>query len=331
MSYPIVPQSFRRAQGFTLVELLVVIAIIGVLVALLLPAVQSAREAARRIQCSNNVKQIMLSMHNFHDTHLVFPPGAVRAPLGFNAITHPEPLAVHTKFNLPTTGILHGWGQFILPFMEQKPLADKYLWDQDWRSMANRQVVEAQVNSFVCPSTPNFKRWDEGTSGAFTIKAAASDYGILNKSNAATLSGAGIPMDAGTIASPDGVMEVNEILRMSDIVDGTANTFWLDECAGRPKRYRRGHKVAAGLQTGTASAFSDSNEHIIHGAVASGSPQTGPVAINATNEDEMYSFHPGGAMAGFGDGAVRFLSDSIEMKVAGALVSRNGGESVAPP
>src|SRR5262245_4228022 len=112
----------RRRQAFTLVELLVVIAIIGVLVALLLPAVQSAREAARRMQCSNNVKQVMLAMHHFHDANLVLPPGAVRGATATVA---------HTKFSLPVN-IKHGWAPFILPFMEQKPLADKYRWDLDW-------------------------------------------------------------------------------------------------------------------------------------------------------------------------------------------------------
>lgn len=301
--------SVRAARAFTLVELLVVIAIIGVLVALLLPAVQSAREAARRMQCSNNVKQIMLSMHHFHDAYLVLPPGAVRGA----SIT-----PAHSKFNVPAN-IKHGWAPFLLPFMEQKPLADKYRWDLDWTDVGNQPVVETHVKVFICPSTPEQKRFD-------TPRSSASDYGILNGVDAGGLNPLGL-IDPGTNAvSGLGVMKVNELLRMAEITDGTSNTFWLDEDAGRPKRYRRGLKLVSGTQNGNASAFSDANEHIIHGATITGSPQTGPYSINATNEDEMYSFHPAGAMAGFGDGSVRFLRENIDMKVAAGLVTRGGGE-----
>jgi prepilin-type N-terminal cleavage/methylation domain-containing protein len=301
----------KSRRAFTLVELLVVIAIIGVLVALLLPAVQSAREAARRMQCSNNVKQIMLSMHHFHDTYLVLSPGAVRG----GSLT-----PAHSKFNVPAN-IKHGWAPFILPFMEQKPLADRYRYDLDWTDAGNTQVVEVHLKVFICPSTPEQKRVD-------TAKSAASDYGILNGCDVTGLNPLGL-LDPGTAAvSGHGVMKVNEMIRFAEITDGLSNTFWLDECAGRPKRYRRGLKLVSGLQSGNASAYSDANEHIIHGATPTGSPQTGPFAINATNEDEMYAFHPAGAMAGFGDGSVRFLMETIDMKIAAAMVTRGGGESV---
>jgi prepilin-type N-terminal cleavage/methylation domain-containing protein len=307
-----------RRRGFTLVELLVVIAIIGVLVALLLPAVQAAREAARRMQCSNNVKQIMLSMHHFHDAYLVLPPGAVRP-----SATTP----VHDKFSIPRTTVTHGWAAFLLPFMEQRPLADKYRWDLDWKDMGNRQVTEPHLKVFICPSTPDGKRLDTQSS----ISASASDYGIVNGINGGPLNTGGW-IDTGSFNAPEGVMKVNELLRFAEISDGTSNTFWLDECAGRPKRYRRGQKLVAGLQTSlNASAFSESNEHIIHGAVMAGSPQNGPYAINATNEDEMYSFHPAGMLAGFGDGSIRFLQENIEMRVAAALNTRAGGETVKEP
>jgi prepilin-type N-terminal cleavage/methylation domain-containing protein len=301
----------RRQHAFTLVELLVVIAIIGVLVAILLPAVQSAREAARRMQCSNNVRQIMLSMHHFHDAYLVLPPGAVR-----NA----SPLtAAHSKFNIPAN-VKHGWAPFVLPFMEQKPLADKYRWDLDWSHATNLPVVETHVKTFICPSTPEQKRYD-------VPRSAVSDYGVLNGAAAADLNPLGL-IDPGTNAvNGHGVMKVNEIIRFAEITDGTSNTFWVDEDAGRPKRYRRGLKLQTAVQNGNASAFSDTNEHVIHGATASGNPLVGPFAINYSNEDEMFSFHPAGVMAGFGDGSVRFLRDDISMKIAAALVTRGGGEA----
>jgi prepilin-type processing-associated H-X9-DG protein len=137
-------------------------------------------------------------------------------------------------------------------------------------------------------------------------------------------------VEAGTAAAPQGVMKVNELLRFAEITDGTSHTFWLDECAGRPFVYLRGKKLASGLQSDLgASVFSDTNEHVIHGASITGNSAPGAYAINAMNKNEMYAFHPGGAMAGFGDGSVRFLKETLDMKVAGALVSRAGGEVVS--
>jgi len=312
-----ISQRHLTRRAFTLVELLVVIAIIGVLVALLLPAVQSAREAARRMQCSNHVKQIMLSMHHFHDANLVLPPGAVRGG---------SKTAAHAKFNIPT-GVAHGWGQFILPFLEQKSLHDKYVWSQDWRHADNKPVVSTHVKVFNCPSSPLQRQFENRTQDGWTVYAAAADYGILNGVSA-NMVALGL-VEPGTAGAPEGVMKVNEPLRFSEIVDGTSNTFWLDECAARPKRYRRGLKLIVGDQGApNASAFSDSNEHVIHGATVTGSSQPGAYAINVSNEDEMLSFHPGGVMAGFGDGSVRFLREDIQMKVAAALVTRGAGEAL---
>ena len=116
----------QQRRGFTLVELLVVIAIIGVLVALLLPAVQYAREAARRVQCASNLRQIGIGIHNFHDVMKVAPPGGVTG----NVLKDP-----HTRFSIPA-GLNHGWAVFVLPFMEGQPFAQHYRLDKDWREGA---------------------------------------------------------------------------------------------------------------------------------------------------------------------------------------------------
>ncbi len=127
-----------RFPGFTLVELLVVVTIIGMLIALLLPAVQAAREAARRMQCGNNLKQLGVGFHNFANTNGGFPPRRwSRNPdtdgSGGNGYT--------------------GWGTFLLPFIEQQPIYDAYKWGYDFYHPANKAVVETQLPVFVCPST----------------------------------------------------------------------------------------------------------------------------------------------------------------------------------
>ena len=148
---------FAFRSGFTLVELLVVIAIIGVLVALLLPAVQFAREAARRVQCSNNLRQIGIGIHNFHDAMKMAPPGAV------SGASVREP---HTRFSIPT-GVEHGWAVFLLPFAENKPIADKYQWNFDWRAPENAVARETRVPIFQCPSTPTATRTVSFTFSSF--------------------------------------------------------------------------------------------------------------------------------------------------------------------
>lgn len=306
----------HRSHAFTLVELLVVIAIIGVLVALLLPAVQAAREAARRTQCVNNMKQIMLSMHNFHDTHLYLPPCSV---------TPHATAPVHDKWKIPRTGVYHGWAAFLLPYMEGSNLSNKYAWDQDWMAPANAPVVETHVKSYMCPSTPIMKRIDAFTDRGFTTKAACTDYGIM-RGVSSNLNAVGL-LDPGTAANLQGVMQPNEILRFAEIPDGLSNTFWLDEDAGRPTIYRTARKKLTGRQAG-GSPFSHDNEHILHGYDKTGSSEPNPYAMNVRNGDEVYGFHAGGAVFGFGDGSVRFLSDSTDLKTIAKLITRAGGELV---
>src|SRR5262245_45671193 len=128
-----------KRSAFTLIELLVVIAIIAILIALLVPAVQRVRESANRTQCLNNMKQIGLALHSFHDAYKFLPPGYVTAAM--------------PKLNVPN-GVNHGWAVFILPYIEQKDLAAIYRFDKDWSDAVNAPVCAKIVKTFVCPSVP---------------------------------------------------------------------------------------------------------------------------------------------------------------------------------
>ena len=308
----------RRRAAFTLVELLVVIAIIGVLVALLLPAVQMARESARRTQCNNNLRQIQLGLHSFHDSYGALPPGAVSNTTGVAA----------TKLNL-RSGALHGWAIFIYPYIEQKNLADFYKWDKHWYAAENKQVRESFVSAFICPSTPKPKRLDNSTHAASgtAFSAAASDYGVCNGSDAAALDPLGL-LGKGTKLKPNGAMRVNEMQKFSDITDGLTNTFWIGEAAGRPQLYRSKSLRVGTSRAGGASMIDRDNEFIMHGSKADGTGGSGACPMNCTNGDELYSFHPGGINVAMGDGSIRYLAQNMPLKLVAALISREAKDSV---
>ncbi len=308
-------RQFSR-HGFTLVELLVVIAIIGVLVALLLPAVQAARESARRMQCSNNIRQIGVALHNFHDTQQCLPPGGVA--------TATAATVAHTKFNIPIN-VVHGWGVFVYPYMEQKTLSDQYHWDKNWYDKTNQLVYQQYVTSTICPSSPVPKRMDTGNTNGVS---AACDYGIMNGLNSpsTTLFPLGL-IDGNTNMAPVGVMGVNTAVRFAEITDGLSNTFWVCEDAGRPTKWFTGHTKTAGRWTG-ASMVDRDNEFVLHGYNAAGTATPGPCFMNCTNDNEVYSFHPSGAMLLMGDGAVKFASSNMQFRVFAAMISKQAGETL---
>jgi prepilin-type N-terminal cleavage/methylation domain-containing protein len=306
----------RARRGFTLVELLVVIAIIGVLVALLLPAVQSARESARRMQCSNNLRQIGLGLHSFHDQNGCLPAGAITSSA--------KPPAV--KFNVPNNKI-HGWAIFIYPFIEQKNLYDQYKFDVHWYDAPNQIVREQYVTSFICPSSVIPRRLDGATTGGVAWKAAAADYGVNNGVDSGNLNPLGL-IDGGTATAPNGVMRVDEAHRFAEITDGLSNTMWICEDAGRPQLYRANKQRVGTSRASGASHIDRDNEYILHGFNAAGTANPGPCHLNCTNDNEVYSFHPSGAMVLIGDGSVRFLSQNAQFKIVAAMITKQGGESV---
>ncbi|VAX42649.1 hypothetical protein-transmembrane region and signal peptide prediction, partial [hydrothermal vent metagenome] len=198
----------KNRKGFTLIELLVVIAIIAILIALLLPAVQQAREAARRSACKNNMKQIGLALHNYHDTHRVFPPGVIVRPEGTTNI--------HNRL---------GWGTMILPFMDQAPLyalvgTVTNGFKTDWRigntTGKTGRIIESEVilPAFLCPSDL------VGVTGDYSLSDGGSSY----KASSATSTPNLISGDVCKGAFCD-----NTDTRIRDFTDGTSNTIIVGE------------------------------------------------------------------------------------------------------
>jgi len=326
----------RSERGFTLVELLVVIAIIGVLVALLLPAVQQAREAARRMQCSNNLKQHGLALHNYHDTYGSFPFG----------------------WNLTPDLNAQGWGVQILPFLEQTALAD--LWDPRAPGIneaaalgfpadavaRNVQVIQTRLTVFMCPSAAAEDIHDYGLDSpvAVTWRGARGDYsatsGVRGVYSNLAYAGRPAPGSRGGVLwatgiKPDFTPARTSSPKMRDILDGTSNTFLLGERLGGSNVYR-GRQVdpaltaAMGPAQGGAWGGFLNGEHWMSGSLFDGSlgSDGGPCAINCTNARSVgyYAFHPGGAQFLLADGGVRFISSNVDGYTFAGLITAQGGE-----
>jgi prepilin-type N-terminal cleavage/methylation domain-containing protein/prepilin-type processing-associated H-X9-DG protein len=308
-----------RRTGFTLIELLVVIAIIAILIGLLLPAVQKVREAANRMKCSNNLKQIGLAVHQHHDTYDVFPPGWVQAP-----------------FTVPQGHITqggHGTGPFLLPYLEQEPLARIYRWDRRSQGPENQPVAKMQLKVFQCPSAEP-DRWvtavEDPRNYSYGGKGACGDYAGVREIDTRLVELRLVDPAAdylGVLTGSD--RTPYPLARIADITDGTANTLLVTECAGRPKLWRTGRPVPGVYALG--GAWVGGTILSGQGSTDDGATKLGPCVINCTNDREVYSFHPGGANAVMADGSVRFLKASMEMRMFARLVTRAGGEVVTDP
>jgi len=294
-----------RRRAFTLVELLVVIAIIGILVALLLPAIQAAREAARRTECSNNLKQLVLASHNYHDTFGTFPVGATY-----------------------TDRWRWGWGARVLPYVELESLYDRLALASDSRSYGSRvshansnsYIAELQVplSAFRCPSSVAPALNDERTMNSASLPT--SNYVACNGSGQLQPHAGDAP-DPGTgrDGANDGVFVANEGHRMRDILDGTSTTIALGE------RVWKWRSMNGNIQEAWAAAvfghvvdnssYADMGDHNKRMADNHGCTRyaiNDPSNNTASKKRGFNSRHPGGALFCLADGSVTFLGQDIE-------------------
>ncbi|MCC9606512.1 DUF1559 domain-containing protein [Blastopirellula sp. JC732] len=322
----------KRFTGFTLVELLVVIAIIGVLIALLLPAVQQAREAARRIQCTNHMKQLGLALHNYHDTYLKFP---------YNA----EPQSANVADRLRGCS----WITRILPFVEQTAAYNQMQFVGDWSmqdnssSNPNYNVLNNYVvDGFYCPSSPLPPTQQRTTKANGTITLQVASYvGVMGSyykgGTSTTVSPFSPQFNSYGIAVGNGVivpvgLGANAIT-MASVVDGTTNTIFAGEqsnyqfdTSGNRKDLRSSGYYGGPWSCGAGTGTWTQNVTTLRYPIGTYG-NTGNVDPYNTNIS-FTSAHPGGMMGALTDGSVRFVPETIDFAIFTALCDRQDGAVV---
>jgi prepilin-type N-terminal cleavage/methylation domain-containing protein/prepilin-type processing-associated H-X9-DG protein len=292
----------HRRRGFTLIELLVVIAIIGLLIALLLPAVQAAREASRRTQCRNNLHQIGVALHNYHDAHRCLPPGYVSA----------------YDSSGTDTGAGWGWGAILLPYVEETNLAKSIHFNQAIESPSNATARIAPVNVYLCPSDTSTPTWDAVKRDA--IGNVLSTICMIASANYVGVFGVTEPGVDG-----EGVFFRDSKISMRDVTDGTSNTLMVGE---------RSQTWCQATWTGAvtdASLFPPPKSQAlpvvqIAAGMILGHTSEGPPNAPGLECNNFSSLHGQGANFLYVDGHVQYVSTFIERKVFNFLATRAGGE-----
>ncbi len=308
----------RIHRGFTLVELLVVIAIIGVLVALLLPAVQQAREAARRIQCSNQLKQIGLALHNYHDTHQVFPPLYIFTNPYDTTNSEGGGTGQLTMDSARNTG--WGWSAFLLPFVEQTALHDLGGVGRGTFPAQSAPACQTVVPSFICPSSSADKQVNGTNPGRcfFAEKIGNNDIIATSSYVASHDNTSGKKKDQ--IGQEIGGFGINSKTNFAKIVDGTSNTIAVGERSyAKSATYAANRTVPTWI--GTCSANTNNQDFMFD----IGGSCYYPINYSGSGDNErgktFGSQHPGGAQFVLFDGAVKFIPETIDLNTNSAVNS----------
>jgi prepilin-type N-terminal cleavage/methylation domain-containing protein/prepilin-type processing-associated H-X9-DG protein len=330
----------RHVRGFTLIELLVVIAIIAVLVSLLLPAVQQAREAARRTQCKNNLKQLGLACFNYEGTFKCFPPRTIYDVNGNK---------------------IHGAFTMLLPLLDQTSIYNSINFNVPWCAGApNEKLAATSVPAFVCPSVPSDRGIPQYPADYTNRKITAAPYsatGAFGPPGACDYYGQEGVKLAFLTANPSYTANVTNVLagnanilpgiffhngsicpatKVQNVTDGLSNTMMINEDGGRPTLYIQGKIVQTGSACYTAGVSGPITKDgwgwmdtevagFTDGYACAG---LGSIGINASNDSEIYSFHSGGVNVSMADGSVRFLSQNMSSATLISIISMNCAEVV---
>ncbi|QDS89247.1 Type II secretion system protein G precursor [Rosistilla ulvae] len=306
----------RKPFGFTLVELLVVIAIIGILVGLLLPAVQAAREAARRMQCSNNLKQIGLALHNYHDTYRVLPTGQLSVET--------DKVCVADGCRFAKSG--WAWSALILPFLESQNMYDQLeVTQKHLKEQYLSPLVDQPLAAYRCPS--DIGEDQSGHVESFGRSNYPAVFGYLRQ----WVKNEPLPI------RPEGAFGVNAKVAFRDVLDGLSNTLFIGERSSEKRTTGTDDGYGAAVWPGaprTHKCLSCSGGGLLTIVGVVTSPINDPALLSATNwtgNQPFTSLHPGGAMFVLGDGSVSFLSETIDQTVYQYLGHKSDGNPVSLP
>lgn len=306
--------------GFSLVEMLVAIAIVGGIVGILLPAVQSARESARRVGCLNNLRQIGIGLHAHHSARDCFP------------------------HNVSTGGVWYRWGARLLPYLDENPLAGIYDPRVRFDDAKNMAAVQTPIPVMSCPSTPNGPLQHSRFKITPPQWAYAVDYAGSDGPSSDLWKGSPPVVSYPLPGVLDGFFNGTKSRRLREITDGTSQSIAVVECAARPQLWAFGQMVPGSGQISSSPLskrymglcnWADTNTFAVRGfylGISQPDPAyPGPQIVNGSNFWGIYGVHPAGASLAVADGSTRFIDDSVSADVVAALLTVQAGDFVARP